>query len=121
MTVQVALPTILLVLAYVLRLVVDRRPTAGDLVLSVLELQADFAFLVTSLLATFLIVIAPARLAGGLILLFGYIVGWIVVIVLAKRSADALARTKHAKATGLAVLGYLLCIVGFGFALTWAP
>src|SRR5690348_2591261 len=78
---QVTLPATLIVVAFLLKLFVDRLASVADVISAVLELPVDVAFLATTLVAGFAIA-RPSDAGLGVSLFTMYIAAAIVVVVL---------------------------------------
>lgn len=108
---EVTLPGLILFLAFVLKLVVDRTAGIPELIAAILELPVDVAFLATTLIAAFTLATkSPAE--NGLIDFVFYIVGSILVVVLWRRSARCFLAEQHLLTAGLSVPSYALSAYG---------
>ncbi len=112
---EIALPGSILVLAFVLKLFVDRTATVPDLIAALFELPIDVAFLAIALVAAFTIS-EPSRAAEGLISFIIYVVGAVLVVFLGRRSHSLFFADRHWPMVGLTSVGYGLS----GYALVHA-
>jgi hypothetical protein len=108
---QVVLPLVLIGLAFILKLVVDRTARLADLVSAVLELPVDVAFLATSLTAAFVIA-KPSDAAKGLTMFASYIVGTVVTVFLWRRGQRQFEGEDFWWCVPIAAMNYVLCSAG---------
>lgn len=112
----VLLPTAIVGLAFLLKLVVDRTAAVPDMVLALLELPVDIAFLALSFLAG-AVISMPTAAADGLVLFIGYVVGSVLVVVLWRRSHRAFLEERWRHTTVQALLNYVLCVTALVVAI----
>lgn len=108
---DVVLPAILVLMAFILKIVVDRTATLPDLISATLELPVDMAVLATSFIISFTIA-SPKNSASGLLHFTVYIFSSILVVVLWRRSTKAFTADKLWLSLLLGALNYLLCLTG---------
>jgi|TARA_B100000315_G_scaffold214055_1_gene212351 hypothetical protein len=108
---EITLPGSILILAFVLKLFIDRTATAPELIAAMFELPVDIAFLATTLVAAF--IISDQSGAGrGLVAFVIYVIGAVVVVVLWRRSHSLFIADRLWPAFGLSIIGYGLCAFG---------
>jgi hypothetical protein len=112
---EIWLPGCILVLAFVLKLFVDRVAGVPDFIAALIELPVDIAFLAISLVAAFTIS-DQSHTSKGLIAFVIYVVGAVIVVFLWRRSQSLFVADQHLPSAGVAILGYVLCINGLIYA-----
>jgi hypothetical protein len=108
---DILLPAIIVLMAFLLKLFVDRTASAADIFMSLLELPVDIAFLAISFVAGFTIANRTAA-SEGLTLFAVYVVVSVLVVVLWRRSRRAFTADKHLAAALLFVVNALVCVSG---------
>ncbi|MCU0093823.1 hypothetical protein N8H72_27890 [Pseudomonas koreensis] len=83
--IELAMPVILIGLAFLLKLLIDRTVTIPDTISSILDLPADIAFFSLSVIFSFTIA-KPENRDDGLVYFVGFIVISLLVIFLWRRS-----------------------------------
>lgn len=107
---EIALPISLLLLAFLLKLFIDRTATLPFFIEAVLELPVDIAFLSTAFVVAFTISF-PSKVKEGLFSFTFYIIGSIIVVFFWRRSRMFFEREKFFKSGLLAIINYILCLM----------
>ena len=107
----VVMPIVLLVFAFLLKLLIDRSATVPNVVRSVFELPVDVAFLAMTFVVAFTLG-APEHSTVGLFFFMLYIVGSILVVLLWRRSERCYEQNHRWRAGVIAACNYLLCTFG---------
>lgn len=115
MSTQIILPAIILLMAFLLKLFIDRTASVADVCLSLLELPVDIAFLAMSLIAGFTIA-NPDQASKGLITFAAYVVVAVLVVVFWRRSRRYFTTDKNFIAVFLGVLNTFVCVAGLVYA-----
>lgn len=115
MTEKILLPSILLFMAFVLKLVVDQKAELPDLIRAVLALPVDIVFLATSLVVGFTIA-SPQRLNQGIPLFTGYLLVAVVHVLLWRRSERLFLADNFRWTIILSLVNYILCSIGLFYA-----
>ena len=105
------MPSILLVMSYLLKIFVDRSASLPDAIRAFLELPVDIVFLATTLIVGFSIM-KPENAMSGMAWFGGYIIGAFVVVILWRRSVKFFETEKYLIATPLVLINYTLCAYG---------
>lgn len=100
--IEIALPGLLLLAKFILKLVVDRTATLPDLISAILALPVDIVFLSASLLAGHAIS-SPGNKEGLIFFLFCICVA-LVIVVLWRRSDREFTRDRYVIAGGLCLV-----------------
>jgi len=108
---EIALPASLMVLAFLLKLFIDRSTTAPVLIKSLYELPVDMAFLAMSLIVAFTIG-SKDNPSKGLLYFILYTVGAIFVVFLWRRSIKYFEENKNTISGFLAALNYSGTLLG---------
>lgn len=108
---EVALPGIILLMAFLLKLFIDRTAKLPDVIAAILELPVDVAFLATTLVAAFTISTKDAA-ANGLVAFAVYVIGAILIVVLWRRSHRSFEADAHLTSIVLAIASYIVCAIG---------
>lgn len=112
---EIALPVTLLVLAFLLKLLIDRASTAPIFIQSLLELPVDIAFLAMSFVIAYTIN-AGDKVGEGLLLFLIYIVSSIVIVFFWRR-ANSSFESNNFLITGLLTsINYFGSILGIYIA-----
>jgi len=114
--VEIALPGILLLAKFALKLFVDRSATLPDIVAALLSLPVDIVFLAASLLAGYAITVHDNPKAA----LFWFVLCLVIAIfnvVFWRRSDDYFARDQYFVTVSFASLNYCLSVGALVFAL----
>ena len=112
---EIALPASLLILAFLLKLLIDRTASLPYFIEATLELPVDIAFLATSFIVAFTIS-TPPKVREGLFAFTIYVIGSIIVVFLWRRSRTYFEKQKLGASFTLAVMNYLACVSGLVFA-----
>jgi len=108
---EIALPASLMVLAFLLKLLIDRSTTAPVLIKSLYELPVDMAFLGMSLIVAFTIG-SKDNPSKGLFYFILYTMGAICVVFLWRRSIKYFEENKNTISGFLAALNYSGTLLG---------
>lgn len=112
---EIALPSTLLVLAFLLKLLIDRASTAPVFIQSLLELPVDIAFLAMSFVIAYTIN-AGDKADEGLLYFLIYIVASIIIVFFWRRS-NSLFESDNFILTGmLTSINYLVSVSGIYIA-----
>lgn len=109
--IEVLLPIVLLVLAFLLKLFIDRSVDLPLFIQSVMELPVDIAFLASSFVIAYTIAFTTQHNDGILYFLI-YVIGSIIVILGWRRAERFLDDSKYFSAVLLVVICYGLAISG---------
>ena len=109
------LPAIILAMAFLLKLFVDRTASSAEIFMSLLALPVDIAFLAISLVAGYTIA-NPAQVTDGLIIFAIYITIVVLVVVLWRRSDRAFTADKHLAAIICGLINAFVCVYGLVYA-----
>ena len=113
---EVSLPVVLLVLAFLLKLLIDRASTAPVFIQSLMELPVDIAFLAMSFVIAYTIN-AGARAGEGLLYFLIYIICSIVIVFFWRRSNSCFERDNYLMVGVLTSLNYVASITGVYMAI----
>jgi len=108
---EIGLPLALLVLAFLLKLLIDRASTAPIFISSLLELPVDISFLAMSFIVAFAIR-AGAEAGQGLLIFIGYVVASIVLVFLWRRSNLFFEQNKFGWCATLSGINYVVSCIG---------
>lgn len=108
---EIALPASLMILAFLLKLLIDRSTTAPVLVKSLYELPVDISFLAMSLIIAYTIG-GKADTSRGLFFFIIYIIGAILVVLLWRRSIKCFEANRTIISAFLALINYSATLVG---------
>ena len=110
----------LLVVAFLLKLLVDRSPSVPELLRAILEFPVDLAFCAASLMVGLLLSSTASAWLATLLLLW-YLPILVVAVLLWRRSEKLLLQDRFGPVVSLGILNYLLGWLGVGFILyiTW--
>lgn len=100
---------LLLVLAFTLKLFVERSTTAPVLVQSLLELPVDIIFLAMSFVTAFILG-ATGKAAEGLLTFIVYVVVAILLVALSRKSITNFEKDSYYKAGFLSFLNYAMAL-----------
>ena len=114
---QFAIPGSILVLAFVLKLVVDRRATLPDFIFALLELPVDVAFLATWFVGG-AVLSRHSNMPECLIAFVCYVIGSIIVVTLWRRSSYSFENDKQLLSFMLGSVSYLICVSGLVYAVS---
>lgn len=115
-TLEVALPIVLLLLAFLLKLLIDQSATIPLFIQSVYELPVNIAFLAACFIVAYTIS-SSAHNTKGLVYLIIYIAGSVLVIFFWRRSTKLFERNRLISSAFLAMLNYGACITGLVIAI----
>lgn len=101
--IEIALPGVLMLAKFLVKLVVDRSATVPDFISATLALPVDIVFLSASLLAAH-IISSPGNPKEGLALFMACICLSIVIVVLWRRSDGQFAKAKYVTAAMVGLL-----------------
>lgn len=101
--IEIALPGVLLLAKFLLKLVVDRSATLPDFISAILALPVDVVFLSASLLAGH-VISSPSSPREGLVLFIGCICLSLVIVLLWRRSDGLFTKDKYLAAGILGLL-----------------
>ena len=101
--IEIALPGVLLLAKFLVKLVVDRSATLPDFISAILALPVDIIFLSASLLAGH-VISSPNSLKEGLVLFIGCICLSLVVVLLWRRSDGHFTKDRYIAAAALGLL-----------------
>jgi hypothetical protein len=110
-SVQIGLPAAILLMAFLLKLFIDRTASNPDIIQALLELPVDVTFLAISLIAGFTIS-TPSRIQDGLLHFVIYLAGAILIVVLWRRSIRYFDSKRIFPTTIISILNFFLCIYG---------
>ena len=113
---EIWLPVVLLVLAFLLKLLIDRASTAPIFIQSLMELPVDIAFLAMSFVIAFTIN-AGGRAGEGLLYFLTYIICSIVLVFFWRRSNSCFERDNYLMVGVLTSLNYFASITGVYMAI----
>ena len=106
---EIIMPIIVLGLAFLLKLLIDRSASIPDAISSTLELPVDITFLAMSLIVGF--TIAPLGQAKeGMAWFALYVFGAILIVFIWRRSIKSFESNSHKTAFFLGVVNYLISI-----------
>ncbi len=113
---EIWLPSIILILAFALKLVVDRKAELPDFFIALLEFPVDVAFLAITLIAAY--AIATGDHAGEAIFLFAvYIVGSLFIVFLWRRSHGLFIENRHFSSFCTGTVEYVVSATGLVYAI----
>ena len=113
---QITLPVVLLLMAFLLKLLIDRAATIPIFINSIFELPVDIAFLATSFIIAYTIN-PKSKTENGLCLFIVYTIVSIIVVFVWRR-ATLLFDQEHEKwAWFLSSINYVACITGIVVAI----
>jgi len=101
--IEIALPGVLLLAKFLVKLVVDRSATLPDFISAILALPVDVVFLSASLLAGH-VISSPSNLREGLVLFMGCICLSIVIVFLWRRSEGQFTKDRYIAAATCGLL-----------------
>ncbi len=109
MATEIILPGILLVLAFFLKLSIDREVDIPSSIYAMLELPVDVAFLATSFIAAFTISATQPDSEKGFVYFICYVLLAGLAIFLWRKSSRQFDAGNHGSAIGISVINYLIC------------
>jgi len=101
--IEIALPGVLMLAKFLVKLVVDRSATLPDFISAILALPVDIVFLSASLLAGH-VISSPNNLKEGLVLFMGCICLSIVIVFLWRRSDGQFTKDRYLAAASCGLL-----------------
>ena len=110
-SVQIGLPAAILLMAFLLKLFIDKTASNPDIIQALLELPVDVTFLAISFIAGFTIS-TPNRLQDGLLHFGFYLVGAILIVVLWRRSLRFFDSKRIWATISLGIFNFFLCAYG---------
>ena len=113
---EIALPIVLLALAFLLKLLIDRTATIPYFVHALLELPVDIAFLATSFVVAFTIA-TPSSVKSGLLTFCLYISVAVVLVFIWRRSMYLFECDRLVSASLLALVNYVVSAYGLAMAI----
>ncbi|MDW0358388.1 hypothetical protein Q8G38_03570 [Halomonas venusta] len=113
---EISLPVVLLVLAFLLKLLIDRASTAPVFIQSLMELPVDIAFLAMSFVIAYTIN-AGNKAGEGLLYFLIYIVCSIVIVFFWRRSNSCFEKDSYVMVGVLTSINYLASIAGVYMAI----
>ena len=113
---DISLPVVLLVLAFLLKLLIDRASTAPIIIQSLMELPVDIAFLAMSFVVAYTIK-AGDKFGEGLLLFIIYIISTIVIVFFWRRSNVYFESDCYIRVGFLTSCNYIASISGVCIAL----
>lgn len=108
---EISLPVVLLVLAFLLKLLIDRASTAPIFIQSLMELPVDIAFLAMSFVIAYTIN-AGEKAGEGLLLFLIYVISSIVIVFFWRRSNSFFESDSYIWVGCLTSVNYLASISG---------
>jgi hypothetical protein len=114
--VDIGMPVLLLVLAFMLKLLVDRSTTAPVFIESLLELPVDITFLAMSFIVAFTLG-SSGKADEGMFTFLVYVVSAIAIVFIWRRSISLFENDKLFWSGSLGVLNYSISITGVVYAL----
>ncbi len=113
--IEILLPSAILLLAFLLKLFINRSVKAPDVIKSILELPVDIVFLALSLIAA-TIISGQLEVEVGLVLFICYIVGAVFVVIMWRNSEKLFEADRHM--TMICAFGFslLLCVTCLYYA-----
>lgn len=109
LSVEIVLPGLLLGLAFILKLAVDREVDIPSSIYAAMELPVDIFFLATSFIVAFTIA-NPDKSGEG----FSYFALYILLIVIAifcwRKSCKLFENNKHKSTVALTIVNYGICL-----------
>lgn len=115
--IEIALPGVLLLAKFLVKLVVDRSATLPDFISAILALPVDIVFLSASLLAGH-VISSPNDLKGGLVLFMGCICLSLVIVLLWRRSEGYFTKDRYIAAAVSGLLNIVLAAVTLVYSLS---
>ncbi len=115
MSPETALPGALLLVGFLLKLFIDRTASVADIILALLELPVDMAFLATSFVAGFSIA-NPTHASDGILTFCVYLAATVLVVVFWRRSRRYYTSDHLAKAGTIGALNCFLCVAGLVYS-----
>jgi hypothetical protein len=101
--IEIALPGLLLLAKFLVKLVVDRSATLPDFISAILALPVDIVFLSASLLAAY-VISSPINVKEGLVLFLGCICLSLVIVFLWRRSEGLFTKDRYLSAATLGLI-----------------
>jgi hypothetical protein len=101
--IEFALPGLLLLAKFVVKLVVDRSATLPDFISAILALPVDIVFLSASLLAGH-VISSPGNVKEGLVLFLGCICLSLIIVFLWRRSDGQFTKDRYFCAAALGLI-----------------
>ena len=114
--VQYVLPVILLCLAFLLKLLIDRSATIPLFLQSVLELPVDIAFLAISFLVAYIITETGNR-ENGLLCFLVFLTATVIIIFFWRRAISCYDNNKFISSTILGTASYAISIFGLTYSI----
>lgn len=111
--VEIGLPSLLLILAFTLKLFVERSTTAPVFVQSLLELPVDIIFLAMSFITAYILG-ASDKAAQGLFVFICYVVASVLLVALSRKSITFFENNELVKVGFISFFNFLLslsCII----------
>lgn len=113
---DISLPVVLLALAFLLKLLIDRASTAPVFIQSLMELPVDIAFLAMSFVIAYTIK-AGDKFGDGLLLFLIYIITTIIIVFFWRRSNLYFESDNYFLVGCLSSVNYIASISGVYIAL----
>ena len=108
---EIILPIILLILAFLFKLLIDRTTTLPLFLKALYELPVDIAFLATSFIIAY-IISSPTNAEDGLFRILVYLIGTIMITFFWRRSINCFEKDHYLWSGILAVVGFAFSIYG---------
>lgn len=108
---QYILPVALLLLAFLLKLLIDQTATVPLFIQAIIELPVDIAFLSASFIAAYTISVTKDT-AVGLFAFCIFIIGTIIVVLIWRRCIRLFETNRFGLTVLLGAFNYLICITG---------
>lgn len=115
--IEIALPGVLLLAKFILKLVVDRSATLPDLISAILALPVDIIFLSASLLAGH-VISSSDNPKEGLILFIGCICLSLIIVLLWRRSEGLFTKDKYIVAATVGLLNIGIATITLVYSLS---
>lgn len=115
--IEIALPGVLLLAKFLVKLVVDRSATLPDFISAILALPVDIVFLSASLLAGH-VISSPSNLKERLVLFMGCICLSLVIVVLWRRSDGLFTKDRYMVAATCGLLNMVVAATTLVYSLS---
>ena len=114
---EIALPGVLLLAKFLLKLVVDRSATLPDFISAILALPVDIVFLSASLLAGH-VISSSSNLKEGLVFFIGCICLSLVIVLLWRRSDRLFTKDRYIMAATCGILNIGMAMTTLVYSLS---
>lgn len=114
--IRCVLPIVLLILIFFLKLLIDRKAKAGDVVLSLIEFPTNIIFLGFTFVVAFTLS-SKENIEKGLLVFIIYILLTVFIIFLYRRAIDSYYADKKKLLTLFLAANYFICLPSITYSI----